>query len=263
MESNLCITTIVAISFIHARNLLAAKELSHKLKLPLVEIDNNEYTYLLVLTDERLELRSVEKKLSPIYVDFVSGKMGHRRQYGGGKGQLIAHAVGLQRRKTLTVLDVTAGLGGDAFVLATLGCSVTMIERSPIIAELVMDGLRRAKQIDSLKSLNLELLQCEAKDYLLHLENEKYPEVIYLDPMFPIGKKSALVKKEMRILRDIVGSDPDAAELFYLALQKATKRVVVKRHRLAPTITEEKPDLVFSGKSSRYDVYLTKLMLPV
>jgi 16S rRNA (guanine1516-N2)-methyltransferase len=255
----------IAISIIDPLKRIAAKELSSKLKLPLVEIDNNdnkEYEYLLVLTDERLELRSVkEKKLSPLYVDFVSGKMGHRRQYGGGRGQLIAHAVGLKRTKTLTILDVTAGLGADAFVLATLGCSVTMIERSPIIAELLLDGLQRAKRIDSLKSLNLELIPGDAKDYLLHLTNTKiayakFPDVVYLDPMFPVNKKSALVKKEMRILRDMVGSDLDAPELFQLALQTALKRVVVKRHRLAPTITDLKPDLIFSGKSSRYDVYL-------
>ena len=38
--------------------------------------------------------------------------------------------------------------------------------------------------------------------------------------------KTALVKAEMRILRRIVGDDPDAAELFQIARSVARKRVV-------------------------------------
>ena len=190
-----------------------------------------------------------------IYVDFLSGKLTHRRQFGGGRGQLIAKAVGLQKEKQPHVLDVTAGLGVDAFVLATLGCHVTLLERNPIIAAALKDGLARAKKDDWFRTLRLRFVECDAAAYLKNLK--KLPDVIYMDPMYPERKKTALAKKEMRLLRYVVGDDTDAPELLTIALTKAKKRVVVKRPRLAATIDHRKPDLVFTGKSSRFDVYFT------
>ena len=45
-----------------------------------------------------------------IYVDFVGGKMGHRRQYGGGRGQPLARAIGLKGGINPGVVDATVGL---------------------------------------------------------------------------------------------------------------------------------------------------------
>src|SRR5690606_5506882 len=81
------------------------------------------------------------------------------------------------------------------------------------------------------------------------------PQVIYLDPMFPHRDKSALVKKEMRLLRPLVGDDLDAPELLEAALALASVRVVVKRARKAPAIAGAKPGYSLDGKSSRYDIY--------
>lgn len=76
--------------------------------------------FALVLTEERLELRKLdEPKLGAVYVDFVEGAVAHRRKFGGGRGQSIAKAVGLKAGATPTVVDATAGLGRDAFVLAS------------------------------------------------------------------------------------------------------------------------------------------------
>ena len=234
-----------------------AKQLAIQLNLPFVISAQQEYQYLLVLTELHLELQvNQPKPPKPLYVDFIFGQMGHRIKYGGGKGQLIARAVGLQKRKNIRVLDVTAGLGRDAFILATLGCQVTMLERSKIIAALLQDGLLRARALDWVKQLSINLIIADAQEYLLSLASNALPQVIYIDPMFPETKKSALVKKEMRILRDIVGADPDAEQLLSLALDKATQRVVVKRARLAPSIAGHEPSIKISGKSSRYDIYL-------
>ena len=70
--------------------------------------------------------------------------------------------------------------------------------------------------------------------------------------------KSALVKKEMRLFRPLVGDDLDAPALLAAALQLASHRVVVKRPRKAPPIEGIKPGYVLEGKSSRYDVYPKK-----
>ncbi len=86
------------------------------------------------------------------------------------------------------------------------------------------------------------------------------PQVIYLDPMFPHRDKSALVKKEMRVFRPLVGDDLDAPALLEAALALATHRVVVKRPRKAPIIDGPKPSHGLEGKSSRYDIYPKKAL---
>jgi len=212
-------------------------------------------TYQLTFVDGRLSLKVSEK--SAVYVDFVEGALAHRKKYGGGKSQLIAKAVGIKPKIKLSVLDVTAGLGRDAFVLASLGCDVIMCERSPIIHALLQDGLMRAQKETWFQALSLKLIQMDACDYLSKITAENNPDVIYIDPMFPEKTKSALVKKEMRVLRDIVGDDLDSEKLLSAALSIAKKRVVVKRSKLAPTLSDKKPDVVYTGKSSRFDVYLT------
>ena len=103
--------------------------------------------FALVLTSERLELRKMdEPKLGAIYVDLAGGAAAHRRKFGGGKGQAIAKAIGMNKGAIPSVLDATAGLGRDAFVLASLGCKVQMLERNPVVAALLDDGLMRAQR---------------------------------------------------------------------------------------------------------------------
>jgi 16S rRNA (guanine1516-N2)-methyltransferase len=224
--------------------------------------------FLLHITTDKLELRKVEKNLKKsaknslsISVDFVEGKTQHRRLHGGGKGQDIAKAVGLNKISGPTVLDLTAGMGGDAFVLASLGANMTMIERNPIVHALLKDALDRAKLKDDseLQEIlsRLSLSKQHATDYLEQLDEVEYPDVIYLDPMFPSRNKSAQVKKEMQFFHDIVGDDEDSESVLLLALAKANKRIVVKRPRLAEKLTKTvQAAFEITGKSTRYDVYL-------
>ena len=90
---------------------------------------------------------------------------------------------------------------------------------------------------------------------LAQLADSERPDVVYLDPMFPERTKHALVKKEMRLFRDVVGDDMDADALMELALEVARKRVVVKRPRKADSVAGRKPGYQLLGKSSRFDVY--------
>ncbi|WP_375752104.1 class I SAM-dependent methyltransferase [Vibrio sp. HN007] len=230
--------------------------------------ENSEFA--LVLTPERLELRKLdEPKLGAIYVDLVGGAVGHRRKFGGGKGQAIAKAAGLNKGATPTVLDGTAGLGRDAFVLASLGCKVKMVERNPVVAALLNDGLERAKQdpdIGAWVSERMSMVHASSHDALEALsadpEFEK-PDVVYLDPMYPHPenkKKSALVKKEMRVFQSLVGSDKDADSLLEPAKKLAKKRVVVKRPDYANWLDEEKPTMAIETKKNRFDVYVLASM---
>lgn len=236
-----------------------ASILAQKLQLPVANITQPDYQFLLVITDKRLELRRTgTKTLGPIYVDFTTGAIDYRRKFGGGRKQPLARAVGLKGNLNPTLFDATAGLGRDGFVLACLGCRVHLFERSPVIGALLEDGLRRAMADSKIGDLVRERISLSIGDSteLLKTLGEEKPDVIYLDPMYPHRLKSALVKKEMRILRAIVGDDRDAPLLLDSALKFAQKRVVVKRPILAPAIEGPKPGLIIKNKNSRYDVYL-------
>jgi len=233
-------------------------------------IENDENSNLaLVLTGDRLELRKLdEPKLGAIYVDFVGGAVRHRRKFGGGKGQAIAKAAGLNKGVTPSILDATAGLGRDAFVLASLGCQVQMIERNPAVAALLEDGLQRAindSEIGGWVSQRLSLLHASSHDALGQLVNKAgfvRPDVVYLDPMYPHPetKKSAQIKKEMRVFQSLVGADLDADNLFSPAYELATKRLVVKRPDYADWLGGVKPSMAIETKKNRFDVYVKASM---
>ncbi|MBL1418519.1 MAG: 16S rRNA methyltransferase [Moritella sp.] len=218
--------------------------------------------FQLVYSDKGLELFKLdEPKLGAVYVDFAGGAVNHRRKYGGGKGQAIAKAVGLKSGVTPSVLDGTAGLGRDAFVLASLGCNVTMLERSPIVAALLEDGLKRAEQDEEIGSWITTRLKLVFASSLSELEGLGIsPDVVYLDPMYPHKKKSALVKKEMRVFQSLVGADLDADGLFEPAMRVATKRVVVKRPDYAEYIANAEPSMAIETKKNRFDVYIKQAM---
>ena len=206
------------------------------------------------------------RKRIRLQVQFDAGRTAHRRLYGGGKGQLIAKAVGLQsKKKSLNVVDCTAGQGSDAFVLAGLGCYVTMIERSAVAHLMLESGLVVALETSARNDQELHnvlnrmrLLFGDASKVLPQLEQTKTHscDVIYLDPMFPARKKAALVKKEMQLFHQLIGKDEDSNKLLALAREFAKYRVVVKRPKGAPHLSGEKPTYELSGKSTRFDIYV-------
>lgn len=217
-------------------------------------------------TQNFVELCDNEKNIC-IHIDFISGDLAHRQKYGGGRGQSIAKAIGLkQGTPPPSVLDATAGLAKDAYVLSCLGCSMTLVERSPIIVELINDAIQRAEEDEHFKSVlvkGFKVINQSSIDYLTEIANKSSinpeiicPDVVYLDPMYPDKKKSASVKKNMQILQKLLGKDEDTQKLLNAALKVAKKRVVVKRPKGAENLTELKPTYTVESKKTRYDVYI-------
>ncbi len=240
-----------------------AKVLAERLDLPLVNsLDPLVETLRLEVSAEDLRLQPGGKKApGATWVDFTAGAAAHRRQFGGGSGQMIAKAVGIKGGIRPAILDATAGLGKDAFVLATLGCELTLLERSAVVHALLEDGLERASLVLELTEI-IQRMRLHRADSIQWMRQQaaagvKFP-VVYLDPMFPHHDKSALVKKEMRVFRPLVGDDLDADQLLDAALAIACNRVVVKRPRKAPFLADQEPTLQFQGRSSRYDIYTLK-----
>lgn len=190
-------------------------------------------------------------------IDFVEGALAHRLRSGHARGEPLVRAAGVVRGQRPAIVDATAGLGRDAFLLASLGCEVTLIERSPEIHALLNAALERARAAGpELAAIigRMTLILGDARERIAGLA----PEVVLVDPMHPPRGNSALVKQEMRLLRGLVGTDPDAAELMHAALSAAGRRVVLKWPlRAEPMPGLPPPSHTLLGKTVRYDVFVT------
>ncbi len=251
---------VLSISFTHNAQRTKAETYAQQYQLSCQPLSKTTTPLTLCYEETRVVLIDRQHKMS-IDVDFTAGSMDHRRKYGGGKGQPLAKAVGIKQGKPLPhIIDATAGLARDSFVLACLGCPVIMLERSPVVAALVQDGLDRASlnsEFQSILQQGFTLTCTDAAEYLRQLPETQRPDVVYMDPMYPERKKSASVKKNMQILQNLIGKDEDTAQLLLAACDCARQRVVVKRPKGAPVIEAEKqPSLTYESKNTRYDVYL-------
>lgn len=203
----------------------------------------------------RLQLFPADAKQSgPICVDFASDATAYRLQSGG---ELIVKAVRGRSKNSLRVIDATAGLGRDSFVLAAHGFSVTLIERNAVVAALLQDGLQRAAQSPVADIAGrMRLASVDAIEYFSELSTEQQPDVIYLDPMFAHNEKTALVKKEMRLFQQLLSNDVnDEAQLLERSRANASLRVVVKRALKASYLAAIEPAYSLSGKAIRFDIY--------
>lgn len=211
----------------------------------------------LVLDSSGLFLQEGAGGKARVQVDFAGGANAHRRKFGGGLGQDIAKAVGVTGRFKPRVLDATAGLGRDSFVLSSLGCSVMSCERHPVVAALLEDGLQRAAMDPGTADVVDRItLRFGAATEFTESDQSLRPEVVYLDPMFADDAKgSAQVKKDMQAFRTLVGADTDADDLLDWALSLARCRVVIKRGRKAAPLGNRIADYSINGKSNRFDVF--------
>lgn len=200
---------------------------------------NNQDLPRLQLTHQGLVL--CLEGFSPLKVDFDQFSKATPLGKSHGLIRACKPSPGMQ------ILDVTGGWGRDAALLAKSGASVLVLERQPVMASLLADGIERCPYLD------IKLLHTDAKMYLQALMIDEYPDVIYIDPMHPNRQKSALVKKDMQALQLLFGSDSDAHDLIALALGKARKRVVVKWPQRLPALI--KPHETIAGKTVRFDLY--------
>jgi 16S rRNA (guanine1516-N2)-methyltransferase len=236
-----------------------ALKLARRLSLPLYAQEEppavEGLRWLFFYEDDVLFLHSFEHDFKPLYVDYLGDFQ--RRWKSLSRNDLLLKAIGL-KKGVRTICDPTCGLGYDAFLLATLrDLEVTACERNPIVAELVMNALLRVKEMGRFEEFPLYFHLGDSREFL-EKAGEGAFDAVYLDPMYPRStSQSAKQKKEMQLVRDLVGKDEDAGELFRAAWKAAKKRVVVKRpDDAASLIQEREPDAMIEGKTVRYDIYL-------
>ncbi|MCI5160788.1 MAG: hypothetical protein D3917_01935 [Candidatus Electrothrix sp. AX5] len=280
---------VITVSCTELALLAKAEELAAQLNLPVesskdtcsLRTDSLEPNRLLLrVSSQGLELvKPDDPKLSgAVRVDFTAGHAAYRRKQQ--KKELLVRAVGGKGGKggaLLNVIDATGGLGRDSFLLAAAGYRVSIFERQSIIAALLADGLARAAAhpetaeisqrirltvgdaVPALEAMQ-EIRTAEGYEEAEDCEEGEGVDVVYLDPMFPERRKSALVKKELQLLQLLASPDSVPEKLLAAALEVARQRVVVKRPLKAPYLTALSPSHSLTGKTVRFDVYLGCLL---
>ncbi len=259
MKKSLSISVLSTINLPSFLN--KTKSLAARLSLPYHQSAADTISdFFLIYTETGLQFcrfANTDLLIPVLYIDFVKGKNGYRHSKSSTIRQPLAKAVGIKPGVRPSVFDATAGLGRDAFVLACLGCAVSLCERSPILHCLLEDGLFRAGQFEKTREIVSTKMKLLFEDSKIHLQNNPHVyHTVYLDPMYPHRTNSALNKLEMRVIRDLVGDDEDGDILLELAFGAAQNRVVVKRPKGARKISDWKPSFSVPMKNSRYDIYL-------
>lgn len=231
-----------AIYFTHEQDASRARELASHFSL---ELNPLVFPRLQVM-NQRLFL--LDTHAQAIALDWNDEKWLQRSQGMTGSDPLIRATLA---RQSVRIIDMTAGWGKDGLLMAHAGARVVMLEQHPYMAALLMDAWQHllASEVKS----RIQVVWSSAIDYLMPLEKMSYPDVIYCDPMHPIRKKSALVKKHLQILQHLAKPNEDVIELIHLAQQRCTQRVVLKWPQkqnipLSPMGSIE-------GKTIRYALY--------
>ncbi len=188
-------------------------------------------------------------------IDFLSKQLTYRRSQATLKNELLARAIGKHPNEAPTIVDATAGLGRDSFILASLGFNITLIERDPALYKVLAAAIAAATPTIPEIMQRMRLIHADSITWLKQLNDNERPDTIYLDPMFPTRKKSASVKKSMAIVQELLGTSTDNTLLFETALQMAKRRVIVKRPRTAAKISDHAVNFQLNGRTSRFDVY--------
>ena len=199
------------------------------------------------LTDGKLSLRGDFEKMLP------------RIKQSNLEREILVKAVKIKGKKELFIIDATAGLGEDSFLLAAAGHRVRMYESDHTIASLLFDAMERAKKTDNLSPVmdRLELIEGDSIEAMLLMEKEGVePDVILLDPMFPERTKSAKVKGKFQLLQQLECPCENEQQLFEAALVANPKKIVVKRPAKGALLAGKKPDYSIGGKAVRYDCYV-------
>lgn len=210
---------------------------------------NKDANPCLFVTGHQLALKM--PGFSLLFADFTASTWSKRKSEGKKQGLIRA----CKPVSGMKIVDATAGWGRDAAILASFGADVLMLERHPVMHALLADALLHRDEQD-MKRMQLSLKETDAYSYLIDLSKEDYPDVIYIDPMHPDRTKSALVKKDMQALQQMIGADQDALQLIQLAITRVKQRVVVKWPQKVKSLVQANGSV--EGKTIRFDIYLPK-----
>ena len=223
---------------------------------------SNEYACACsVAADAGLELRRTDAGLTltdgalELCADFTH--LLPRIKQGVLQRELLIKAAKLKGVGEPVVIDATAGLGEDSFLLAAAGFRVRLYECNPVIAALLRDALDRAAGDPVIAPIAARMDAREGDSVQALAEAAStgvFPDLVYLDPMFPGRTKSAAVKKKFQLLHHLERPCADERAMLDAALAANPRKIVVKRPVKGPYLAGVKPSHSIAGKAVRYDV---------
>ena len=182
-------------------------------------------------------------------------KMIPRLRKNNLSGEFLVKAAKIKNNgNTPTAIDATAGFGEDSLLLAAHGYEVRLYEYDPVIAAMLRDSLRRARDIPELADAVSRMYINEGNSITAMRGLGFTPDVILLDPMFPERRKSALVKKKFQLLHMLERPCSDEKELLEAAVSARPKRIIIKRPPKGEYLAGVKPNYSITGKAVRYDI---------
>jgi hypothetical protein len=212
-------------------------------------LGSNEGLFTLVECQGRLDLRPPgEADRAGIRAGFPPDRF-----TGSGARNPLVRAFG---KNMDAIFDLTAGLGGDAYRLARAGHRVFASERDPAIYALLATGWANdceAGRVDPEVAERLEFRWEEGAQALARIDQANVG--VYLDPMYPSPRRTrSLPKRELQVLRRLLGAAEDAVALVEAARPLAARVVVKRPHRAAPLLSNVSFEV--STKLVRFDVYV-------
>ena len=176
-----------------------------------------------------------------------------RIRRGNLAGEHLVRAVKLKGVERPLVVDATAGLGEDSFLLAAAGCRVLLYEKDPVIAALLRDAWERAKRDPETSEIAERMTVIEGDSVAALPTLDPPPDVVLLDPMFPERRKTALVKKKFQLIHQLERPCENERELLDAAFAAKPKRIVIKRPAKGPCLAGVKPSYSLDGSAVRFD----------
>ncbi|KAL9658705.1 hypothetical protein ABK040_005860 [Willaertia magna] len=232
---------------------------------PLYNIQKRQQTQELIFSSKQRN----------VALDFLNQKEQlSNKNFSKSSALIKACSLKTKGMKDTVILDATTGLAKDSFTLSQFDFRLIWCERHPIISLLLENAMKRA-QVDHKMNNILHLFTLKDCKELTNKTFEQYnlpfPDVIYLDPMFPSHTiSSALPKYELQVLRELMimlddgpldkkKEDEEGALLDWALGMNCAQKVILKRPSKAPTLLESKIIHSFTdGKSDvRFDMYFS------
>ncbi len=260
-----------------------ANKLADEIDCPVIEVqDSNKYEAVLYLSKQGSYLGLNQYGLGCSGDNIISAgwhSLDFLSKAGRRSDQPLLKAVRGSKRplgKKGIILDGTAGLGYDSWLLANFGYQVLAVERNPVLYALLRESLSIAEIDYPEIAGRMRIENADANDILYRLIQKKKdpdmgcncpwdnwpdPDVIYLDPLFPKEKpEKRAVKKRMRLVRKVLQEEPMDLGLLQRSILVAKRRVVLKRPLKSEIIRIGKGQPVSRtlGRAVRYDVYSSR-----
>jgi hypothetical protein len=220
--------------------LILAEKYSLKLNSPATK---QPYLYI----SENPYIKFKDKK---IVSSFSAGSFANRIK-NFQRETLLKKAIGYGGEISKKILDCTAGLGHDAFILALLKQNVTVIEKNKglcILFELALESLPHTSYFQEAKE-RITVINDDSESFVDKLFDY---DVVYIDPMFE-DRGAAGRSGTMSLISDYLDDFTDVSNVL---IGSKYNRLVIKRQKQFKQPGNVSPSFILSGKSINFHVFI-------